>query len=87
MANKTKAKTGQYKGHIILEIVALDDNGAQVGQPVISFGVKKAKAILDNLPEIERFVKNHSGTVADNIDVTKLSEEQRNKLLTELLAT
>lgn len=86
MAIKTKAIVGQYKGHATLQIVDVDDKGEQIGKP-FSFGVKKAKAILDNLPEIERFVKNYSSTAASNINVAELSPEQKNELLTALLAT
>ncbi len=87
MSTKTKARTGQYKGHIILEIVNLDDKGQAIGTPIISFGVKKAKAIMDNLEDVERFIKNHSTQSAEMLDVSKLTEEQKNDLLTQLLAT
>ena len=85
---KTKTKNGSYKGHIVCQIVAVDDNGQEVGAPIMSFGVKKAKAILDNVDGIKRFVQNQSSpSSADNIDVSQMSDDEKNKLLAKLLAT
>ena len=88
MSIKTKTKTGTYKGHIICQIVQVDDNNEEVGKPLVSFGVKKAQAILDNVDGIQRFVDNHtSPTSADNINVENMSADEKNKLLAKLLAT
>ena len=85
---KTKTKTGSYKGHIILQVIHVDENNQEVGKPIVSFGVKKAQAILDNVDEIERFVQNHtSPTSVDNINLDNMSPEDKNKLLAKLLAT
>lgn len=88
MSVKTKTKTGSYKGHIILNIFAVDENNQEVGRPIVSFGVKKAQAILENVDGIQRFVDNHtSPTSADNINVDSMSADEKNKLLAKLLAT
>lgn len=85
---KTKTKTGSYKGHIILQVIPVDENNKEVGKPIVSFGVKKAQAILDNVDEIERFVQNHtSPTSVDNINLDNMTADEKNKLLAKLLAT
>ena len=86
MSIKTKTRNGSYKGHILCEIVQVDDNNEAIGKPVVSFGVKKAQAILNNIEGIERFVKNNiQPTSADNINLDNMSTDEKNKLLAKLL--
>ena len=85
---KTKVKSGLYKGHVICQIVAVDDNGNESGKPIVSFGVKKAQAILENVDGIKRFIDNNSSpTSVDNLNLDNMSAEEKNKLLAKLLAT
>lgn len=58
---KTKAFLENFKGHDIVAIWGVDDAGNKVGKyPIISFGVKKAEAILANLDVIKQFVVSAS---------------------------
>ena len=45
----------QFKGHPVLCLI--DDSGRRV----TSFGLSKAKAILESVPQIELFVKTQEG--------------------------
>ena len=60
MAN-TKAFVGEYKGSPVLSIKKVDENGEplEASYPVISFGKVKAKAILEHVEDIEKFVKEN----------------------------
>jgi hypothetical protein len=50
-------KIGEYKGH---KTLALLENGVDYEKyPPFSFGVKKAKLILDNLEDIKKFVEEN----------------------------
>ncbi len=51
-------KIGEYKGH---KTISLIEEGREVSDkyPPFSFGVKKAKLILDNLEDIKKFVEEN----------------------------
>ena len=82
----TKAVVGQFKGRPVLQIFNTDKDGKTEGQPVITFGITKAKALQDHADDIKRFIETYSSSVAKTVDVSKLSTEEKNKLLAELLA-
>jgi hypothetical protein len=63
----------QYKGHNILAIK--DSNG----KIVLSFGIKKAKAILECLEEVKEFV--NAGGKSNKINLNDLSKEQIDSIL------
>jgi hypothetical protein len=46
---------GEFKGHAVIILKRTDDD-----KYPFSFGVGKAKMILENLQEIKNFVKTHS---------------------------
>lgn len=53
----TKAFKGEFKGKQIFEIHVVDEEDTpKYDRPLISFGVNKAKAILDHIEEIKEFV-------------------------------
>lgn len=58
---KTKAFNDEYKGSPILAIKNVDEDGEpQEGSyPVVSFGLKKAKAILEHVEDIKKFVEEN----------------------------
>lgn len=52
----------EYKGNKIFKIFKVDDDGAELEKygNVISFGVTKAKFILENIDDIKMFVDQYS---------------------------
>lgn len=57
MDKKTKVFIETYKGHEIIAIWAVDPCGNKTGKfPVISFGLKKAEAVVTHLEEIRKIV-------------------------------
>jgi len=57
---KTKVFTSEYKGHPIVQVFEVDDQGNKQGKyPVVSMGVKKAKALLDNQAEVALFIADN----------------------------
>ncbi|MBS3174753.1 hypothetical protein J4440_02635 [Candidatus Woesearchaeota archaeon] len=50
-------KIGEYKGH---KMISLIEEGKESDKyPPFSFGVKKAKLILENLEDIKKFVEEN----------------------------
>ena len=49
-------KIGEYKGH---KMIILTEEGNESDKYPFSFGVKKAKLILDNIEEIKKFVEEN----------------------------
>jgi hypothetical protein len=65
--SKFKCKTSVYKNHPIISIFEFCDKGFQkFNKAKITFGIGKAKAILDQLDEIRAFVE--SNMPKDEID-------------------
>ena len=57
---QTKVIKDEYKGNPMFKIIKVDEDGEQVGEyPVVSFGLKKAKAILDHKEELEQFIEEN----------------------------
>lgn len=57
---KTKVFTSEYKGHPIVQVFEVDDQGNKQGKyPVVSMGLKKAKALLDNQAEVALFISDN----------------------------
>lgn len=55
---KTISEVGEYEGHKIIKIYECD--GVYRGKyPIISVGVKKAKAILNHAKDLEAFIKEN----------------------------
>ena len=54
-----ESKTGEYKGH---KTISLLEEGVEVSDkhPPFSFGVKKAKLILENIEDIKKFVEENT---------------------------
>lgn len=54
---ETKAFFEEYKGSPVIAIWKVDENGNKVGSfPIISMGVKKAKAVIGSINAIREFV-------------------------------
>lgn len=51
-------KIGEYKGH---KTISLLEGGVEISDkyPPFSFGVKKAKLIIENIEEIKKFVEEN----------------------------
>ncbi len=61
MAKKEKQKTkvffGDYRGTATFEVWPVDENGEKVGEYfLVSFGAKKAKAIIEHVDELTEWV-------------------------------
>lgn len=54
----SEVKYTEYKSHPIMEIITWTGNDGKTSG--ISFGVKKAQAILEHIEEIEEFVAEHT---------------------------
>ena len=61
--SKYKVETSEYKGHPTISI-------SQDEKRVFSCGVKKAKAILDNIEAIKKFVEDNQ-----KVDINKLPDD------------
>lgn len=57
-----KTMTDEYKGNKIFKIYKIDDEGNEVEKygTIVSFGVNKAKYILENIDKIKEFVNENS---------------------------
>lgn len=59
-ATKRIIELGEFKGRPLLSVWSVDDNGDKVGKyPVISFGLGKARAILEHVEDIKKFVESN----------------------------
>ncbi len=60
---KTQVFKNSFGKHELFSVYEVKDGGEKVGgedaKPIVSFGIKKAKAILDNLEELKEFVKEN----------------------------
>jgi formylmethanofuran dehydrogenase subunit E-like metal-binding protein len=55
---KTVAIADKYKGFDVVGIWAVDDEGNKVGKaPIISMGANKAKAIIEHIEDLKRFIE------------------------------
>lgn len=53
----TKVIAQEFKGNKMFAVFEVDDAGQPVSEyPVVSFGLKKAKAILEHLSDLQKFV-------------------------------
>jgi hypothetical protein len=50
------SRVSEYKGHPVIEIESEEENGFQIR---LSFGISKAKLILEHLEDIKRFVEDN----------------------------
>lgn len=66
--SKYNAETGEFKGN---KVITLSEGEKRV----VSFGLRKAKAILENIEAIKKFVEENDSYVA--VDTSKLSPEQQ----------
>jgi len=60
MSDETKVLPNEYKGHKLFAIFEVDEADEPIKQyPLISFGKKKAQAILKHLDELRDFVQEN----------------------------
>lgn len=61
MSDLAPHKTGidEFKGNKIFKIYKIDDEGNEIEKygTIVSFGLTKAKYILENIEEIKKFVE------------------------------
>lgn len=57
-----KTGTDEYKGNTIFKIYKVDDEGNEIEKygTIVSFGLTKAKYILENIDNIKKFVEENS---------------------------
>lgn len=58
---QTKTVLGDFKGNPTISIFEIGEGGEAKPMPVISFGLKKAKAILVSIEDIKKFVEEKGG--------------------------
>jgi len=51
----TKAGSDEYKGHKLFAVYKVDENGDIDDRSIVSFGLKKAQALLNHLDEFEQW--------------------------------
>lgn len=59
--SKTKVVPHKYGKHELFAVFAVDENGEPSEKPIVSFGVKKAKAVLEHVDELKYFMEKHGG--------------------------
>ena len=79
MSDKTTAETSTYKGNPVFSIKNeyTDKEGNTKQGNVISFGVRKAKAIIEHYEAIKAFVEANDNNNTQQIDLSKLTPEQQ----------
>ncbi len=55
----TKAGSDEYKGNKLFAIYKEDENGDLEEKPIISFGLKKAQALLNHLEDFESWCEEN----------------------------
>ena len=50
---KTIAGSDEYKGNVLFAVYKEDENGDVEDRPLVSFGKRKAQALLNHLDEFE----------------------------------
>ncbi len=54
--NETKVEKNDFKGNEMFSIFEFDKEGNKNFKPVVNMGVKKARALVKHLKELEAFV-------------------------------
>lgn len=57
----SEIEIGEYRGSPTLSIWEIDEDGKRKQFPIISFGVKKAKALMYHTEDIEQFIEDMKG--------------------------
>jgi hypothetical protein len=63
MTNQTKVLPNEFNGKSLFSVFEVDENGEKTndkGYPIVSFGLKKAKALLDHVDELKDYVERNS---------------------------
>jgi hypothetical protein len=54
---KTEVEITEFKGAPLLQIWEIDEEGKRKPFPIVAFGLKKAKAIVKHIEDIEAFTE------------------------------
>ena len=59
---ETKVLNDEYNGYPVFKVFEVDGEGDPIDpkKPVVSFGMKKGKAILKHVDELEKFVEENN---------------------------
>lgn len=57
--SKTIVKPHKYAKHELFAVFTVTESGAESEKPVVSFGMKKAEAIVNHLEELKKFVEDN----------------------------
>lgn len=79
MSDKITSETGSYKGSPTFTIKKeyQDKDGNAKSSRMLTFGLTKAKAILELADEIKKFVEDNESSNTQQIDLDKLTPEQQ----------
>jgi hypothetical protein len=69
-----RTEVGEYKGHKTISIFNDD-------KFVVSFGISKAKAILEVLDDVKEFVEKNQTNSSSKINFDSLTEEQKKAIM------
>jgi hypothetical protein len=69
-----RTEVGEYKGHKTISIFSDD-------KFVVSFGVNKAKAILEVLDDVREFVEKNQSKNSSKINFDSLTEDQKKAIM------
>ena len=72
-------KEGSYKGYPVLKIIKGDDSDDSDGEFVVSFGVKKAEAIVKCMDKIIDFVESNRQRKTKKTNTKKLDSGSKSK--------
>lgn len=64
----------------------MTDTVDEESRPALSFGVRKAIIVTENIDKIKEFVEKHSLPVEKKVQLETLSKEEKDELLSALLA-
>ncbi len=56
---KTRVEPNKYGKHNLFSVFEVLENDVISEKPIVSFGVKKAKAILKHMEELKQFIKEN----------------------------
>ena len=67
---KTKAFVEDFKGNTIFAVWEVDDAGDKVGRaPIFSMGIKKARALVAHISELQDFVSTDGAATTPLVDL------------------
>ena len=81
----TQVFEDSYKGYPVIAIWEIDSNGNKKGKvPIVSFGQKKAQAILDNIEEIQSWANSLEVQPVRQLPSISVDSQQTSQLISAI---